>query len=108
MLKKFLYFIIIVGLLAPFCLLAQKLENPLGDKTFSELIDAIAVIVMKIGAVAAVIFIIWSGFLFITARGSEEQLKKAKATFTWTIIGTAVLLGASVITRAVVEFFQGL
>ena len=84
------------------------LQNPVKYKTIEKFVDAISDIVVKIGGVLAIIFIIWSGFLFVSSRGNEEQLKKAKSVFMWTIIGTAVLLGASVIAKAVVNFVQGL
>ncbi len=78
------------------------LPNPLGDTaTFSELILKITNIVLKIGYPIAVIFIIYSGLLFVTARGSEEKLKTAKNTFLWAILGTAVLLGATVLAEAI-------
>ncbi len=105
-----------IGLIvSPFLLFAEQmgegaggLQNPLKAETFDQLISAIADIVMKIGGTLAFLFIIWSGFLFVTARGSEEQLKKAKVTFQWTIIGTAVLLGAAVIAKIIVDFMQSL
>ncbi|MBU2633234.1 pilin [Patescibacteria group bacterium] len=84
------------------------LENPIKYNTFDAFIKAIAEVVMQIGGVLAVIFIIWSGYLFVTARGSEEQITKAKTVFMWTIVGTAVLLGAYVISTAVVNFVKGL
>ncbi|MBU1160021.1 MAG: TrbC/VirB2 family protein [Patescibacteria group bacterium] len=78
-----------------------NIENPLDKDTFYGLILEIAQIVMEIGLAVAVIFIIYAGFLFVSARGSEEQLKKAKKTFMWAVIGTAILLGAVVITEAI-------
>ena len=38
--------------------------------------------------------IIYSGFLFVAARGNSEKLTKAKDTLLYTIIGAAILLGA--------------
>ncbi|MBI4692242.1 MAG: hypothetical protein HY773_02265 [Candidatus Terrybacteria bacterium] len=84
------------------------LINPLGDKSFSQLVEAIAKLAAQIGIPIAAIFIIYSGLLFVTARGSEEQLKKAKTTFMWTMIGTAILLGAWVIASAIAGTIQGL
>ncbi|MBU1178828.1 pilin [Patescibacteria group bacterium] len=103
--------VIILGVSQP--VLAQfpgesGLQNPLKADSFGKLIQDISGIVIKIGSALAVVFIIWSGFLFVTARGNEEQLKKAKMTFTWTIIGAVVLLGAAVIAEAVVNFAKGL
>ncbi len=81
---------------------SATIENPLGNTgTFAELISKIASIVLKIGFPIAVLFIIYSGFLFVTARGSEDKIKTAKQTFTWAIIGTAVLLGAEVLALAI-------
>lgn len=105
----FIWPIIISIVLLTVALSAEaQLVNPLSSDTMAEFIKEVANIVMQLGGVVAVIFIIWSGFLFVTARGSEEQLKKAKSTFTWTIIGAMILLGAYVIATAVVGFVTSL
>lgn len=75
--------------------------NPLKSRSFADLVEGIADIVFKIGVPIAAIFLIYSGLLFVTARGNEEQLKKAKTTFWWAVLGTAVLLGAKVIASAI-------
>lgn len=78
------------------------LDNPLGStKSFSQLIANIADLAVKIGIPIAVIFIIYSGLLFVTARGNEEKLKTAKTSITWAIIGTAILVGAKIIAEVV-------
>lgn len=107
--KKSVYSIIVSVMLFGFAgTVSAKLTNPLNSKTLAEFIEAIAGIVMQIGGVVAVIFIIWSGFLFVTARGNEEQVKKAKTTFFWTIIGAVILLGAYAIAIAVTSFVSSL
>ena len=81
-----------------------KLKSPFkdGDMTIFSFLDFILrEIVLPIGAVIAVFFLVYSGFLFVVARGSEDKLKTAKATFLWTIIGVAVLLGATAISLAI-------
>lgn len=85
-----------------------KLENPLASETFAELISNIAKIVAQVGLPVAVIAIIYAGFLFATARGNEEQIKTAKKTFFWAIIGTALILGAWAISIAIKEFLLSL
>ncbi len=84
------------------------LTNPLNACSFADLVTNIAKIFAQIGTVVAVIFIIWSGFLFVTARGDETQLKKAKTTFYWTIIGTALVLGAWGLSEAIGGFIKTL
>ncbi|MDP3996521.1 MAG: pilin [bacterium] len=76
------------------------IPNPLGDDvgTFEALIDKlIQNIVLPIGGVLITFFLIFSGFLFVTAQGNEEKLKTAKKALMWTVIGAFVLLGAAVI-----------
>ncbi len=82
--------------------------NPLNAPDFATFVQDIANIVAAIGGVLAVIFIIYSGFLFVTARGDVKQLDEAKAAFKWTVIGTAVLLGAYVIATAIMALVQSL
>ena len=42
----------------------------------------------------AVVFIFWSGFLFISAGGNPEKLKTARDTLLWAIIGLTIVIGA--------------
>ena len=74
------------------------ITNPLGsDATLESFIRDALGVVRNIGFLVAVFFIVYAGFLFVTARGSEEKLKKAKSSFLWAIVGTAILLGAWVL-----------
>jgi len=72
------------------------IQNPISFNTISDFIAAILEVIVKIGIPIAAIFIIYAGFLFVTARGNEKQIEKAKYAFIWTTIGTAILLGASI------------
>ena len=83
---------------------ASLIENPLAGNVDSifEFVEALLTnIVLPIGAVVVVFFIIYSGYLFVTAGGSEEKLKTAKQTFLWVVVGAAVLLGAWAIALAI-------
>lgn len=87
---------------------AHAIENPLAARTLAELVEGIANIIAIIGAILSVIFIILSGAMFVFARGNEEKITKAKSMFTWTVVGTAVLMGAWAIANAVIELIQSL
>ncbi len=69
--------------------------------TISQLVDFLFSIVLQVGVPIAVIMLIYSGFLFVTARGNPEQITTARRAFMWTVIGTAVLLGASVLAGVI-------
>jgi hypothetical protein len=79
-----------------------KICNPLKARTIQEFLTQLIDVVIAIGSVLAIFFLIYAGFLFVTAQGNEQKLQKAKAAFWWTVVGIAVLLGAKVI-QAVIE-----
>ena len=87
---------------------ATNFCNPIDADNFFELVTAIATAITAIGIPLVAIFLIWSGFLFVTARGNEEQLKRAKTTFFWALVGGAVVIGARVLAIAIVNFAKGL
>lgn len=80
-----------------------KLDNPLGDKVnnLPSFIYMILDIVFQIGAVFAVLAIIYVGFMFVSARGDPEKLQTARRAFLWTVIGIALLLGGRLVASVI-------
>jgi hypothetical protein len=52
--------------------------------------------------------IIYSGFLFVFARGNSEKLGKAKDALLYTLIGAAILLGSWAIAEMIQATVTGL
>lgn len=73
------------------------LDNPLKAKSFVELINALLSIVVMIGTPIAALFFVYAGFMFVTAQGEPKKLETAKSMFWWTVIGTAIIVGAEII-----------
>lgn len=71
-----------------------KIENPISADSLYELIKIILEGIVKIGVPIIALAIIYSGFLFVSARGKPEAIKKAKDALIYTIIGAAILLGS--------------
>jgi len=71
-----------------------KIVNPINATTINGLIKTILEGVLKIGIPLVALAIIYSGFLFVIARGNSEELKKAKDALLYSVIGAAVLLGS--------------
>lgn len=90
------------------------LNNPLGDKVnnLPAFIYMVLDIVFQIGAVLAVLFLMYVGFMFVTARGDPEKLQTARRAFLYTVIGIALLLGgklvASVIGNTITQVSTGI
>lgn len=80
------------------------LQNPFKTlDSFPKIIKAVVNnIVLPIAVPFIGVMIIYSGFLFVVAgrRGDPNGIKKAKETFTYTMIGAALVLGAFVIANA--------
>jgi type II secretory pathway component PulF len=68
--------------------------NPIGKNNINEILTAVLDFLTAIGAVLAVLFTVYAGFLFVTARGDEGAITKAKQTLFWTLVGALVVLGA--------------
>ncbi len=85
-----------------------EFKNPINANTFGELVVAIADLVTQVAIPIVVIFIMYSGFLFVSARGNASQLTKAKETFYWTIVGALIVVGANFFARATVNFARSL
>jgi len=72
-----------------------KIVNPLPSiNSLDGLIQKILEGVIKIGLPVIALAIIYCGFLFVSARGNPESIKKAKDALIYTLIGAAILLGA--------------
>lgn len=79
------------------------LDNPLGNKVnnLPSFIYMILDIVFQIGAVFAVLAIIYVGFMFVSARGDPTKLETARRAFLWTVIGIALLLGGRLVASVI-------
>lgn len=107
--KNFLiFFLIFVIIILASPVYGQSLRNPLRADTFAELLHGLADILIKIGIPLVGIFIVYSGFLFVTAGGDEKKLETAKTTFYWTIIGGVIILGSSALAIAIVDLVRNL
>ena len=74
------------------------IKNPLKSNTIMELLNAILDIFIRIGTPLIVLAFIYVGFRFVEARGNATKIEDAKKALLYTVIGTAVLLGAKAIS----------
>ncbi len=76
-------------------------ENPLGYNTIEQFLTAVLGAVVVIAFPFIVLFLVYAGFLFVSAQGNEEKLSTAKKVFMWTIVGGLLVLGAQVLSYAI-------
>ncbi len=111
--KLLIYFFVLMILLLPVLSFAQtggggcdpgkEVCNPINAKTINEFIKKILEGAIKIGIPIIALAIIYSGFLFVAARGNSEKLTTAKKALTYTLIGAAILLGSWAIAKLISE-----
>src|SRR3989344_5837940 len=78
------------------------LTNPItGANSIQEFMLKLLEGVLKIGIPIIVLAVIYSGFLFVKARGNPEEITKAKDALLYTLIGSAILLGALAIATLI-------
>lgn len=83
--------------------LSIHLQNPLSNiSTIPDAINKVLSVIIRIALPLIIIFFIWSGLTFIFARGNPAEVTKAKQMFLYTVIGTLLILGAWVITNAII------
>lgn len=82
---------------------SAALDNPL-NPTFSSVPAFIAGALKALAMIALPIitlFLVISGFLFITAQGNQEKLNTAKKNFMYVVIGALLILGAWILATLI-------
>lgn len=78
-----------------------SLQNPLSVNSIEELLEALLGIVLVLATPIIIFFIIYAGFLYVTARGNVEQVQTATRALTYAIIGGILIIGAFAITTMI-------
>lgn len=77
-----------------------ELRNPV-DMSIEGIFRAILDIIMVFAIPIIVFFIIWAGFLYVTATGNPEQIQKAHKALLYAIIGGLIVLGANILLEVI-------
>ncbi len=79
----------------------QTLQNPLNVSGVSDFVALVLKVMVMVALPIITLFIVYSGFLFISAQGNEEKLGKAKTNLLYVLIGSILILGAWVIATMI-------
>ena len=83
------------------------IPNPLGETSdVNTLIGKILDFLIKIALVLTPIIVVYAGFLYITAGGNEEKIKRANKVLIWALIGLAIALIAKGVPALIKEFLE--
>lgn len=79
------------------------LTNQIKVGTVEDLLVALLNIFIIIATPIIVLFIIYAGFLYVTAQGNSQQVQQATRALTYAIIGGVIVLGAVAISGIVAD-----
>lgn len=86
---------------------AGKAGIPTSETSLPALVGTILSGVLSLVGVVFLVIIVWGGFLWMTARGNEQQVEKAKNLITSAVIGLVIIAGGYAITNFVLTQIIG-
>ena len=86
-----------VGTPAPETPKAQ-LQNPLGSVvTIPQIVSKIIKLIMGLVGIISLVMFIYAGFLWLTAQGKPDAVKKGRDTMLWAVVGLVVIFSSYII-----------
>jgi hypothetical protein len=89
---------------------SSTLVNPFSSaSSIPELLGALLNVLLIISVPFIVIFIIYAGFTYVTARGNPEKVKAANRSLLYALLGSVIVFGAYAlfaILQSVVDAFS--
>lgn len=84
------------------------IQNPLNSRfnSIGGIIDGFLEIFTYLAVLFAVLMLIWLGFQMVLARGNATKLKELKTALLWVVIGVAIVIGARIIVKVVVNTLE--
>lgn len=82
------------------------LDNPIAVETIEGLLRALIGIVIVFATPIIIFFIVYAGFLYVTARGNEQTITQANRALFYAIIGGLLILGAYVLIEIVSNLIE--
>src|SRR3989344_9297580 len=75
----------------------------IGVRGFACILTTILKILLSLAFLVAIIFVVISGYRFITSQGNEQAVTKAKQNLTWAIIGIVLIFLAWILMSFILD-----
>ncbi len=79
----------------------NSLQNPLQFNGIAEFIAGALKVMVMVALPIISLFIVYAGFMFVSAQGNTEKLAAARNNFFYVVIGAILILGAWVIATLI-------
>lgn len=64
--------------------------------------------VIEIGTIIVILMLVFVGYKFVAAQGSDTKITEARQMLLWTVIGALILLGAKAISLGILSTVKAL
>jgi TRAP-type C4-dicarboxylate transport system permease small subunit len=71
-------------------------------------IDSLLDYLIPFAILAAIIFVIVGGYMWISSTGNPDKVNQAQGTLTWAIIGLIFVLLVSLLLQTLVDYVTGM
>ena len=78
-----------------------KITNPLQSQTIPEFLLKIIDVLLVFALPLIILYIMYAGYLFVTAAGNAEKVSSAKNALLWSVVGGVIVLGARLIISVI-------
>lgn len=75
------------------------LQNPTGFKSLEQVVLAVVNVVQILLIMATVLYLLYAGLMFVTARGEPSKITAARDALLWGMVGAALVIGAQVLVQ---------
>ena len=86
----------------------EALRNPIAFPSITSLLAGVLQVVIIIAIPIVMAYLIYGGFLYVTARGNPDQIRKGSSALIYGLIGAVIIIGSvailEIITNLVTEF----
>lgn len=82
---------------------ATALQNPLKFDDLVSVLMAIVQVLVILAVPIIIFFIVYAGFLYVTAQGNPQKIKTANNALLYAVLGGVIVLGATVLGAVVCQ-----
>ena len=100
----FVFFSVLMLLSVDVALAGPGLQNPLDERGINDMTGLLRVVLSAFMAIMfpiTVLFIVYTGFLFVTSQGNPAKILEARKYLIYTVIGALLILGSYALSTAI-------
>jgi hypothetical protein len=76
---------------------SNTLTNPLNSKDIPSFLLKIIEVLLIFAMPLIILYIMYAGYLFVTAQGNSSKVTEARSALLWAVVGGVIVLGAKLI-----------